>query len=478
MNTDKITYFITHPESVDKTDLYSIIELKNKFPYSSTLHTLYLKTLANSNSLVFEEELKKSAIQVNDRERLHGIIHLTKQVDVKPEVIDVKLPSIEIPVVKTEVEQLVTPVEPKIIEIETPVEIKNQQLTQPTVKVVTKPIELKKLSHTIKSKPEQGKPDMAKIIEDIRLKAEASRNKQQIKEKESQQKSKVDTEVKIEPTSIELNDSLEKINDTIEVEKIAPIPNQQTIIALPEEKEETPLKVIQSEFIDETESVIEIEEVTIIQNSPQEEKSEIDSTSNKGTNDITETSSSINKKDGVDIDIMAQAMEVAFELDVDNIIREVNPPKEIEKEVIVEKISNEIPAIVTPVKIDELSFTDWLKVKQGKLKIDTTTTEKVNPPEKIKLTKNEVNSLLDKFITEEPKMARPQKNFFSPAKNAKKSLDEGEVLVSETLAKIYWIQKNYDKAIKAYEQLSLRNPDKSAIFANQIKKIKQELNQK
>jgi len=80
MDTEKITYFITSPESIQQSDLNSITELKNKFPYSSTLHILYLKTLANSNSLNFEDELKKSAIQINDRERLHTIIHLPSKI--------------------------------------------------------------------------------------------------------------------------------------------------------------------------------------------------------------------------------------------------------------------------------------------------------------------------------------------------------------------------------------------------------------
>ena len=43
--------------------------------------------------------------------------------------------------------------------------------------------------------------------------------------------------------------------------------------------------------------------------------------------------------------------------------------------------------------------------------------------------------------------------------------------MTETLAKIYEEQKNYDKAIRAYRILSLKYPEKSAYFARQIKTL-------
>jgi hypothetical protein len=44
--------------------------------------------------------------------------------------------------------------------------------------------------------------------------------------------------------------------------------------------------------------------------------------------------------------------------------------------------------------------------------------------------------------------------------------------MTETLARIYAEQKNYDKAIQSYQILSLKYPEKSSLFADQIQALK------
>jgi hypothetical protein len=71
---------------------------------------------------------------------------------------------------------------------------------------------------------------------------------------------------------------------------------------------------------------------------------------------------------------------------------------------------------------------------------------------------------------------KPKKEFFSPTKKAKESLDENKMPVSETLAKIFALQGNFSKAIYVYEQLILIFPEKKPFFAAQIKNLKKKIN--
>ena len=50
--------------------------------------------------------------------------------------------------------------------------------------------------------------------------------------------------------------------------------------------------------------------------------------------------------------------------------------------------------------------------------------------------------------------------------------------MTETLAKLYYKQKKFKDAIKAYEILCLKYPEKISLFADKIKTIKNSLKNK
>jgi len=89
--------------------------------------------------------------------------------------------------------------------------------------------------------------------------------------------------------------------------------------------------------------------------------------------------------------------------------------------------------------------------------------------------------LIDQFLDNLPtrKATRPipspeEETGSETAHSVRASIEVDEELVSETLARLFVRQKNYEEAIAMYKKLSLRFPDKSRYFDAQIDKIKQD----
>ena len=81
------------------------------------------------------------------------------------------------------------------------------------------------------------------------------------------------------------------------------------------------------------------------------------------------------------------------------------------------------------------------------------------------------NDIIDDFIYKKPKFKAIIKTSYQE-NLAEKSFSDPDNLMTETLARIYLEQKNYSKSIQSYKILSLKYPEKSSLFADQIKAIK------
>lgn len=117
------------------------------------------------------------------------------------------------------------------------------------------------------------------------------------------------------------------------------------------------------------------------------------------------------------------------------------------------------------------SFSEWLKITSFK-PIVRDDKKDVKSSESDDNETNSINKkfeLIDKFIENNPKII-PSKD--TPKINLVQNEDlHHEGFMTETLARIYLEQKNYDKAIQSYKILSLKYPEKSSFFADQIKAI-------
>ena len=121
---------------------------------------------------------------------------------------------------------------------------------------------------------------------------------------------------------------------------------------------------------------------------------------------------------------------------------------------------NEITTVQSEYKIieeeiiEENSFVEWLKLSNLKPIDRTNETEKI-----------------DKFISEKPKL-KVEVNENDSNNDKIDNLSDQAGYMTETLAKLYLNQKNYEKAIQSYKILILKFPEKNSYFADQIKKIK------
>ena len=114
-----------------------------------------------------------------------------------------------------------------------------------------------------------------------------------------------------------------------------------------------------------------------------------------------------------------------------------------------------------------LSAAEKLKMRLNKYKNKTEEEKKNDSSSK--------NDLIDKFLKESPHIDRNKE--VTEGDMGQESIAPPEGLYTEKLAVLYTEQKLYDKAIEIYNELILKNPEKSAYFAAQIEEINK-LNQK
>jgi tetratricopeptide (TPR) repeat protein len=127
---------------------------------------------------------------------------------------------------------------------------------------------------------------------------------------------------------------------------------------------------------------------------------------------------------------------------------------EVDAEIAKNELPKEGKALPSQAEIENTpkSFNQWL-----------TLGETTNNPE------------LEEAKTTMISIEKPKREFYSPSKKAKESIDANKMPVSETLAKIFVLQGNYPKAIYVYEQLIIIYPKKKSIFASQIKQLSNKL---
>jgi len=120
------------------------------------------------------------------------------------------------------------------------------------------------------------------------------------------------------------------------------------------------------------------------------------------------------------------------------------------------------------VKEGSYSFEDWLSFVSSNRPGKQAEAEVKSKPEK-----NKTLDVIDRFLNNQDKSIKPQADAGNEGKSPVKepTAFDSDELMSETLAKIYVKQGHYSKALKIFEKLSLKYPEKSVYFAQQIEKV-------
>ncbi len=123
---------------------------------------------------------------------------------------------------------------------------------------------------------------------------------------------------------------------------------------------------------------------------------------------------------------------------------------------IIDKSMNDLPN-----SNEKRSFSAWLSASEF---------TPIDRSEEPSATQSKNFDIINNFIALNPKI-KPMSDQTVWTERTGNGSEIQSTWMTETLAKIYEEQKNYDKAIRAYRILSLKYPEKSAYFARQIKTL-------
>jgi len=521
MNIEQIAQRISNPSLCKSEDINALKDLTLKYPYAQTFAILYLKALSANNDIRFDEELLKYAFCITDKAKIYNLVNekelkskpqnssvnyeetlekekvlLEAKTEDSPPIIE-ELTSNETVELESETEEVLKTVDNSIIEMDKVIEKESLPISSNDV---SEEISLQNevLPENTIATENNLQNDSIIEPEDDDTKITFNSTEEILEEVDPIEENKLDSNLSSNLEELYSTIEIDAIPEIIEDDKISEneltnsdlIANLQLESLLDQEEEIKEEEAVKDENIQDTYLILKediVKEEDII-----EQEITINALNQKYQ--IEEFSNNSNEDDNT----------IEDEIEVEKI--ESEPNNDVKIEAIQEENSTINEKTASLETTNKRAFSSWLKAnsqpidnldtlnnseeseakKEQNISIELGQVDSFSKTEETTPKPSHINEIVETFLTNKPSISklektevnieRPKKEFYSPIKNAKRSLDESNLPVSETLAKIFAAQGHFPKSIYVYNELMLIYPEKKIFFATKIKELEQKLN--
>lgn|GEM_PF-1485481 len=460
MNKQRFIDLITHSTEGSSADLKDLEEVVKNFPYCQAAHILFAKASYETDNMLAEKRIRKAAAYAFDRKNLKKIIHQSRSLfkaEHKPFT-----PILQAPAPENLLEEKV------LIE-----EIQEENIaTSETIREAAAIAETRSSEqNSSDTTPESGKVEAPAQVEITATEPESA-NAETITEP-----SETKTEVTTPPigeTSVEQEQKKQEAQEETMAEE-PPL----SVEEIPVEPENRPIptgKVIANskEFFEDLQK--NLQDLRKLKEAAAQDDYATPTPSGNGT--LSETSS------GTPAQSSAVMPEKKYAFPEDKIYEELSQKEAFKgrNKIHIEKFPWEKVEIFLKKEEEKNAFLEKNLIERDFDNEEVTNENadlhiqylKYLDIERKQLDKKQVESIIDRFIKEDPTIPplNPQTLKEEQEDLSAKSAVESKGPVSENFAKILVRQGKIQKAIDIYTQLSLKNPEKSTYFAGLINELK------
>jgi len=452
VNSDQVLKYMQNPTLLQKEEADDLQRVLEVYPYSGILQVLYLKALKNQNNYLYPKQLKRAAIAVTDRKRLHDWV---EDEIVIAEVEETKKPQISFSSIEKAARPVAPAAEPIIQETIAPTPVPPVAIPLPIVPIV-EPVQPIVTQPAASATPTHATPVKEDDLDLSNLPASVRETVLRARKIRQQFGGEKETEPAIHapatsPVQRHVQPEPDVTEEPVLEEEIEPTPAPEPAIAEVVASPEAPTVVVEETLEADLEA-----EVTSIEF----EIPEINSAKEVGTEPVF-----VSQKHSF-LDWLEGGLDKAEEVLMTDLpeAEPVSKPSEEELQIDVPNAAlepeEELPVEQEKTEIDEPAF----EITKNQDIVPTPSTERAQ-------------ELLQTFI-EKPRISFRAPSAESDIDLAGLSTSSQSDYITETLAQVYVGQKLYNRAINAYEILRLKYPEKSSFFATRILEIKEILNDK